>query len=424
MHSISPQDPDARFRYVVLIASMLMLFIGTGSVYFLVVALKPIAADFDWPRAVPSFAYSLQYLGAGVGGIVMGYWLDRSGMKGPAIVGAISIAVGSILMKYVSEIWQFYILFGVFMGLIGRSTLFAPLMSNITRWFVKNPSMAVGVVGTGQSLAGAVWPPVFQYLNDSIGWRETSFYYGVFVLLTMTPLALVFRRSPNKQSSGAAAPRKSFGNNRAAAASFGESPQKSLTPRRIQGLLSIASIGCCISMSLPLAHIVAHVSDLGYSPSRGAEALSIMLICASLSSFFGVGYLGSRFGGLWSLFCFSAIQALILGLLAVVEDLPMIYLVAALFGLGYGGVLPSYPVIVREFLPAKSAGRRTATVILFAGSGMAIGAWMGGLLFDLTGSYTIAFLIGVVCNVGNLLIIGRLIHLQNAGRLTPQPAAA
>jgi MFS family permease len=415
---------DEQFRYVVLVASVLLLLIGTGSVYFLVVALKLIAADFNWPRAVPSLAYSLQYIGGGVGGIAMGYWLDRAGMRGPALVGAISIALGSMLLKYVSEIWQLYMLFGVLLGLTGRSTLFSPLMSNITRWFVLKRSMAVGVVGAGQSLAGAIWPPVFQIFNDSVGWRETAFYYGVFAFVTMTPLAFLFRRSPGPDIDGVvAAAQKNTGPGLPQNAKK-QTSGANFSHGRIQGWLSVASIGCCISMSLPLAHIVAYVSDLGYSPARGAEALSIMLICAALSSFFGVGYLGSRFGGLWALFCFSAMQALILGMLAYATDLPIIYLVAALFGLGYGGVLPSYPIIVREFLPAQSAGRRTAAIILFAGFGMAIGAWMGGALFDMTGSYTIAFLLGVAFNIGNLVIIGGLIHYQNAGRLSLQHAGA
>jgi MFS family permease len=414
---------DEQFRYVILVASVLLLLIGTGSVYFLVVALKLIAADFNWPRAVPSLAYSLQYIGGGFGGIAMGYWLDRTGMRGPALVGAISIALGAILLKYVSEIWELYFLFGVLMGLTGRSTLFSPLMSNITRWFVKKRSMAVGVVGAGQSLAGAIWPPVFQIFNDSIGWRETSFYYGVFALVTMTPLALLFRRTPGPDIDGvvaAAQPKAGLDPSTNAKQPSGDY----FTHARIQTWLSIASIGCCISMSLPLAHIVAFVSDLGYSPARGAEALSIMLICAALSSFFGVGFLGSRFGGLWALFCFSGMQALILGMLAFATDLPIIYLVAALFGLGYGGVLPSYPIIVREFLPAQSAGRRTAAIILFAGFGMAIGAWMGGALYDLTGSYRIAFFLGVAFNVVNLVIIGGLIHYQKAGRLSLQHSGA
>jgi len=182
-----------------------------------------------------------------------------------------------------------------------------------------------------------------------------------------------------------------------------------MSARAVQVTLSTAAIGCCVGMSLPLAHIVSHVSDLGYDPARGAETLSLMLACSALASFFGVGFLGGRFGGLRAIFVFSSGQALLLTALAFVESLPGLYIAAALFGLGYGGILPCYPVIVRELLPAAEAGRRTGLVLLCAGAGMALGSWLGGAVFDATGAYRTAFLIGVVFNLGNLAIIASLI---------------
>ena len=162
-------------------------------------------------------------------------------------------------------------------------------------------------------------------------------------------------------------------------------------------------------MALPLAHVVSHVSDIGFDASRGAEVLSLMLASAALSSFFGVGFLGTRLGGLRTIFIFSSAQAIFLACLAFVDSLPALYLTGVLFGLGYGGILPCYPVIVREFLPAAEAGRRTGVVILCGSIGMGIGAWLGGAVFDLTGTYKTAFLIGVVFNVASLAIIMSLI---------------
>ncbi len=178
-----------------------------------------------------------------------------------------------------------------------------------------------------------------------------------------------------------------------------------ISPRMIQVSLSIASIGCCVAMSLPLAHIVSHVSDLGFDPARGAEVLSIMLASSAVASFFGVGFLGKRYGGLGALIIFSSGQATLLATLAFVDSLMGVYIASALFGLGYGGILPCYPLIVRELLPEAEAGRRTGIILLCAGIGMAIGSWLGGYMFDLTGTYQLAFLIGVVFNIGNLVII-------------------
>lgn len=391
-------------RNAVLVASLLFMIIGTGSVFFLVVALKQISAEFQWPRAVPSIAYSLQYFGAGIGGIFMGYCLDKLGMAIPALIGATMIGAGAVMTSYVSSPWHLYFIYGVMMGFFGRSTLFSPLTANIIRWFEHNKSKAVGVVGSGQALAGALWPPVFQHFFDLIGWRETSFWYGVFALATMLPLALILcQRPPPPQGPAPAAPAKPVNRSQS------PNTRPVLSPLKMQAILSIASIGCCVAMSLPLAHLVSHVSDIGYEPARGAEILSLMLASAAVSSFFGVGYLGGRFGGLKALLVFSCAQALFLLVLVFVDGLASLYIGAALFGLGYGGILPSYPIIVREYLPASEVGRRTAIVILCAGIGMALGAWLGGAVFDWTGSYAMAFLIGVGFNLANIAIISALI---------------
>ncbi len=399
-----PTSSQAAYRRnAVLIASLAFMVIGTGSIYFLVVALKLITTEFNWPRVVPSAAYALQYFGGGVGGIFMGYCLDRFGMGIPAVLAAIMIGLGAMLTSYVTEPWQLYLIYGVMLGFLGRAALFSPLTANITRWFEDKKSMAVGIVGSGQALSGALWPPAFQYLFEAIGWRETAVWYGIFVLATMLPLVLILRLRP-PEAEAQAAPAANAKRRR-------DSPRSlaGMTPLRMQLTLSIASIGCCVAMSMPLAHIVSHVSDLGFDPARGAEVLSVMLTAAALSSFFGVGFLGGRFGGLRAIFVFSSAQAIFLASFAFVDTLPTVYLCAALFGMGYGGILPCYPVIVREYLPAREVGRRTGIVILFAGSGMALGSWLAGYVFDHTGSYDEAFLIGAAFNLANLTIIGSLI---------------
>ena len=398
----------------VLIASLLFMIIGTGSVYFLVVALKLISTEFQWPRAVPSFAYALQYFGAGFGGVVMGYVLDKFGMGLPALIGATMIGLGAILTSYVSSPWHLYVIYGVLMGFLGRSALFSPLTANITRWFETNKGKAVGIVGSGQAISGAIWPPIFQYCFDLVGWRETAFWYGVFVLISMLPLVLILRKSPERnETSPVISTIDDKQRSNTIIASIG------LTPFAMQIILSIASIGCCVAMSLPLAHLVAHMSDIGYGAAHGAQLISLMLMAAGVSSFFGVGYLGDKFGGLQALFIFSVIQALFLGVLSVVDSLIAIYASAILFGIGYGGILPCYPLIVREYLPSKEAGRRTAVVVFCGGAGMALGGWMGGVVFDATGGYAMAFWIGVGFNLFNLVIIGNLIS-RNKNRLLAQ----
>ncbi len=393
-------DSAVRKRSAVLVASLLFIMVGTGSIYFIVVALKEIATEFGWPRVVPSVAYGLQYLGAGVGGILMGWCFDRHGMVIPAFVGGSMIGFGAIFTSLVTSQWELFFIHGAMLGILGRSALFGPLTANITRWFEHNKSLAVGIVGSGQGLAGMLWPTVFHHLIVTVGWRQTALIYGLFTLATMMPLALILRQKPPVPE-----PRTST------AQVFVGPPllHSPLPPLAIQASLSIASVGCCVAMSVPLAHMVSHVSDLGFDPSRGAEVLSLMLACSAIASFFGVGFLGGRYGGLRALFTFSTGQAILLATLAFVDSLPGVYIAAALFGLGYGGILPCYPVIVRELLPRSEVGRRTGLILLCAGIGMALGSWLGGYIFDLTGSYRFAFLTGVAFNLGNLAIIFRLI---------------
>jgi MFS family permease len=303
------------------------------------------------------------------------------------------------------------VIYGVFMGLLGRSALFSPLTANITRWFEHNKGKALGIVGSGQAIAGAVWPPIFQYSFDLVGWRETAFWYGVFVLITMLPLVLILKKSPPKSTLAVAEGDRGTTDHNTVIPAIG------LTPFKMQFILSIASVGCCVAMSLPLAHLVAHVSDIGYGAVHGAQLISLMLTAAGISSFFGVGYLGGRFGGLKALFIFSVTQALFLGLLSFVDSLLAIYATAVCFGIGYGGILPCYPLIVREYLPASQAGGRTAIVVFCGGAGMALGGWIGGVVFDATGGYALAFWIGVGFNLFNLLIIGYLIFQTKHYRL-------
>jgi MFS family permease len=408
-----PQNPPraaaGRYRYLVLFASFMMLAIGTGSVFALAVALKDIAATFGWPRTVPSLGYSMQFLGAGIGGIAMGHWLDRSGMSKPALIGAVMIGSGAIATSQITAAWQLLTVYGLMMGMLGHATLFAPMMANVTRWFTRKRGMAVGVVASGQTIAGAIWPPILGYLNQSIGWREMFFWYGVFALATMLPLALVFRRRPESvvRHVGSGTENAASASQDAAAP---EQPTLSISPSRLQTVLCVAVIGCCVAMSMPLAHLFAHATDLGHAPARAAEILAVMLAASTVGRAFGIGLLTERFGGLGALFMFSALQAVSLAILIFTDGLIALYVVAAAFGLGYAGVIPCYAISIREHLPPAEGGRRTGTVLFFGTTGMAIGSARAGGMFDLTGGYTIAFAIGVAFNIGNLAIIGTLLY--------------
>lgn len=408
-----------RRRRIVLIGSVAILFVSSGGMYLIVVALKEVALEFGWPRAVPSLAFSLQFVGSGFGGIIMGHVLDRLGFGAPAVIGAVMVGTGAMLVSTIDSAWQLHVIYGVMFGLAGQGSLSAPALANIARWYDRRRGTAVGVVASGQALAGIVWPPVFGNVMEAVGWRAMFLWFGVFALVVMLPVCWLVRYKPPAAlpADGGSEPRAAAGRARSRA----RRRAAPLSPRAVQLILCTAIIGCCTAMALPLGHLVAYVTDLGHPITSGVQVLAVALLAAFLCRLMVLGPLADRLGGLRALLVFSGLQAAMLAALTVVHDLTGLYVVAALYGLGYGGVFPSYAVAVRDHLPIMEVGRRTGVVFLFGAAAMGFGSWMGGVLYDATGAYTLAFAIGVGFNLANLVIIALLIARLRAA---PAPAAA
>jgi MFS family permease len=377
----------------------------------LVVALKTVAAEFDWPRSVPSTASSLVYLGAGVGGMLMAWLSDRIGVMWPAMVGATMVGIGAMVASRSTDAMDLWLSHGILIGLLGNAATFAPLVTNITRWFDRRRGVAVALVASGQSVSGAVWPSVFGYGIEEIGWRSTMFYFGIFVIATMAPLALFLRRRP---PIALPAGRRSEPRS-------GE-PVLGLSPSLVLAMVSLAIVGCCIAMAMPMVHMVAFCSDLGYQPQRGAEMLSLLLAAAFLSRLFW-GRLSDRIGGLRTILFGAAAQAAVLAFYIVIENLVALYALSISFGLAFGGIVPAYTLVVRELFPSREAGWRIGVVYFFGTVGMALGAYLGGALYDLTLSYPPAFLGGVLANLATIVLIGALV-LRQMQPPHPAPAAA
>jgi MFS family permease len=397
------------YPILVLTAAVSMILINGSAIFTIAVALKPIATDFGWPREVPSLAYSLAYIGGGIGGILMGHVLDRWGMGIPATLSAAMIGTGAILVHGIDSAWQLYGVYFFMVGMFGQGALTPPLMAYVIRWYEHRRGMAIGIVSSGQSLAGMVWPPLSGYLVGTYGWRSAYLWAGLLILVVNLPLSLVLhRRAPDGTSRPHDAEPAAVG--RAARSARQDSVLTGMSPTALQIALCCAIVFCCTAMSLPLAHMVAYVSDLGHPASRGAEVLSVMLFSSFVSRAILLGWLTDRIGGLRALFCFSLVQATMLAAFGLNQGLVAFYVIAALYGLGYGALLPVYPVIVREYLPVSSAGKRTGLVLGCGAVGMALGSWMGGFVYDHTGHYAAAFALGVAANLANLAIVAALIR--------------
>lgn len=407
----SAASVESRYGWFVVVASTIMIAMGFGASYVVVVGLKPIALEFGWPRQIPSAAYSLALLGAGLGGIAMGAWSDRRGMGGPTLVGALTIGPGAIMAGLSDSMFGFLATYFVIIGFLGNGAMFSPLVSNITRWFDRRRGVAVSIVASGQSLAGAVWPKLFDYTITEYGWRATLIGYGIAALCVMVPLSAVFRRRPPGllRSGDIGEPGRLDDRGRLLG----------LRPNTVHALLCLAIVGCCVAMSMPMVHIVAHCTDLGFARERGADMLAILLFCAFVSRL-GYGWLADRLGSLTTLLLGCSLQLLGLALFCTVRSLEGLYAVSIFYGLGYGGIVPMYALVVRELFPQRELGWRIGVVFLFGTIGMAIGGYLGGLIFDLSGTYEIAFIVGMVFNILNVAVLSVLLIRSR----DPDPQAA
>jgi MFS family permease len=389
--SASLAGPDSRQSWLRLAVSLLLSTIGGIGLWSSVVVLPYIQAEFGIDRAGASLPYTVTTIGFAVGGVLMGRIADRLGITFPLSSGAVCLGLGFALAAVSGSYWQFLAVQAVFIGLLGSSATFGPLVADVSQWFLRRRGIAVAIVASGNYLAGTIWPPFLQQAVAAFGWRPSYLVIGVLCPVVMLPLALLLRRRPV------------FHDRASPASAVAGRPGLLAGHPLLQPMLIVAGLACCVAMSMPQVHIVAYCTDLGYGPARGAEMLSIMLGFGVLSRL-ASGFVADRIGGLGTLIAGSVLQCLALLFYIPFDGLASLYIVSALFGLSQGGIVPSYALIIRDHFPARQAGARISLVLTATVLGMALGGWMSGKLFDLTGSYQAAFLNGILWNVLNLAI--------------------
>ena len=370
-----------------------------------VVALKPIAEELGGLRSVPSGAMSLAMLGTGVGGLAMGWVAERVGVRAVVMFGAVMVCAGLALSSR-GEVWQLYVGHGLLIGLIGNSAINAPLYIYVTKWFERRRGTALALIASGPNVAGAFWPPLFERAIAAYGWRETMVTFGLVVVGIVVPLAALFLRSPPDAPKSAVA----------AGAAAAKARVLELPPNAAFALLAGASFLCCIPMAMPAAHVIALCGDLGMTATRGALMLSVLLSCAFVSRQFW-GWLSDRIGGLPTLVLGSLAQAAAVVGFIFTQDEAGLFAVAAVFGLGFAGLIPAYILAARQLFPASEASWRVPTLLLTGMSGMAAGSWLAGVIYDYAGFYAPAFATGLAFNIANFAIIAGLVVLWR-GTLT------
>jgi MFS family permease len=395
MTPASPDLIDSRYAAWRLLTTVLLVTLGNSSMYVVAVVLPAVQSEFNVSRADASLPYTLMMICLGIGGVWTGKLADRHGITRVLWMGSVAVCAGFVCAGLSPNIWTFGLAHGLLLGLLGGASTFAPLMADTSLWWHKRRGIAVAICASGNYVAGTLWPPIAQWGIETIGWRHTYIGMGLVCGVGMALLSMRMRQRPPLVLHANDQPVSTQANDHQRP--FG------LSLNQAQLALSVAGLACCVAMSMPQVHIVAYCSDLGYGAARGAEMLSLMLACGIVSRLVS-GWICDHIGGIRTLLLGSALQGLALLLFLPFDGMVPLYVISGLFGLFQGGIVPSYAIIVREHFPPQEAGARVGSVIMATLVGMALGGWLSGKVFDLTGSYQAAFINGLAWNLLNLSI--------------------
>lgn len=401
---------DSRYSWVRLATTLAIATIGNVGMWAIIVIMPYVQSEFATDRADAALPYTLTMIGFALGNLVIGRAVDRYGVTASLIGAALLIAAG---MFAASASPNIYVLSGLQLAIgFGAAASFGPLIADISHWFVKRRGIAVAIAASGNYLSGAIWPLLLSGILADYGWRMAYVVLAVLTLILVIPLSLLLRRP---FPADAMAHAETLSQTRARSVQF--------TPRQLQMMLALAGVGCCVAMSMPQVHIVAYCVDLSFGPIVGAEMLSLMLMGGVVSRLIS-GLVADKLGGVITLLIGSTLQCIALFLYLPFDGMISLYTVSLIFGLSQGGIVPSYALIVREYLPAKEAGARVGFVIMATIFGMALGGWMAGWIYDVTGSYQLAFINGIIWNLMNFAIIMLILVKSRAGLSPTTPSTA
>jgi MFS family permease len=375
-----------------------------GAQFSFSVFLKPLSEEFGWTRAATSGALATALWVSGLLGIFMGALTDRYGPKVVIIIGGFLGGLGYLFISYMSTLWQLYAAFGV---MIAASTgaAWTPITATVSRWFTEKRVLALGIVTAGIGVGQMLIPPLAAQLIEGYGWRPAYTIIAVMVWVIVISVAMLARRSPQDMGllpdGKTAVSNITTGKHESAEAvetKQWSSPEAMRTP----AFWLLAAINAVIAATLYIVgiHIAAHATDIGISATSAALILTFMGGANILSKLVGGG-LAAKIGSRATLFIFLAIEAVALFSLAGIRDLSMFFALAALFGFGFGGSAPPLAAMVAEFFGVRSVGLIMGLIGVGWATGCAIGTVLGDYIFDISGSYDMAFLgAGVVTVIG------------------------
>jgi MFS family permease len=363
------------YGWVIVAVGIVVTCVGMGAMLSLTVFLAPIADVMGWSRTGISVAALINWLCMGAGAFLWGALSDRFGTRVVVLSGGVLLGLGLVTASRAATLTQFQLLFGVLVGLAAGS-FYTPMTAATARWFTRHRSLAVALVSAGVSVGSAVMAPLARWLINSYDWRFAMLVIGDVVWLVIIPVSLLVR-DPR-------APRVTAGTTAADTGPDLTVAQALRTPQF--AALALAYFACCAAHSGPIFHMVTNALDHGISAMAATTVLSV----ASLSSLAGkivCGLIADRVGAKRTLVAGLALQAIAVSLYLGTGGLTAFYAVAVVFGFAYGGVMPLYAILVREYFGERILGTAFGAVAFVSTLGMALGPWAGGWLYDTFGAY-------------------------------------
>jgi MFS family permease len=393
------------YGWVVLAASAVIICVGMGALFSLGVFLGPIEASMGWSRGAISTVALVNWIAMGLGSFFWGALSDRLGGRGVAVAGGFLLGLGLVLGSQAQALWQFEIAFGVMVG-FAVGAFYAPLSSTATKWFTARRGLAVALVSSGIGIGILVVAPLARALTSAWGWRAAMLVLGDLAWLVVIPVALLIRDEPGAVGAAAMGGRVTVGGDDYSAARVLKAPQF--------WAIALTHLACCAGHSGPIFHMVTHASDQGVGSMAAATVLGVSGL-ASIAGRIGGGLIADRVGVKPTLIVGLAVQALMVFLYLFAHDVATFYALALVFGTAYGGVMPLYALVTREYFGEKVMGTAYGAVFMVSTLGMGLGSFAGGIIYDRLGSYVWMF-------GGSFAIAGAAVLLALTFRTARLPA--
>ncbi len=406
------KPPSLFYGYVVVLVAALIMVVTWGTIYSFGVFFKPMLTDLGWTRAAISGAYSLTFVVNGFLGIFAGRLCDRFGPRVVVTVCGLLIVLGYLLMSQVHAIWHMYLFYGLIIG-TGLSGIYVPAITTVARWFIKRRGLMTGIVIAGISVGTLVTSPVANWLISSYGWRTSYIVMGIAVLVLVTLAAQFLKRDP-AQLGLVPYGESEAGENSSHPSISGLSLSQAVRTRQFWMLcfmLPFFEFGADTIM----VHIVPHVTDEGFSAASAAGVLAT-IGGLSLVGRISMGGIGDRIGNRRVFTLGMGIAVLTLIWLLFAGELWMFYLFAIVFGFAYGSYGPLISLLVADSFGLSSLGVILGVVTCFVTIGAAIGPIFAGKIFDVMGSYQVAFVVCAVLTASAMILSLFLKPITKAGR--------